>query len=379
MKIVCFADSHVNSAKYGRLDPESGLNTRTQQSLQLVNEVVDNALAMHADVLVFAGDAFRNPTPPPTVADRCAAALARAAAKMKVLVLDGNHDVPPQENQVSCLSMFATLQVPNVLQTRFATSWDVTGADGQQVRFATLPTHHTLASIKETMDRVDTSVPTIVVGHLTVRGAKLNEWTNAEAETDIPLEVLTKKGVLAVVLGHLHEHQVLSEDPLVFYCGSTNRVDFGEEGQTKGFVVLDVVHDKVSHKFVPLDNAQRFVTIDMTTDADEATAEVIAAMRQAQVYDAVVRVRLNCTAATLVNERDLLAEASARGVTHMMKIAKTVVDAEDVATAANALPQSTTAHAAVEAYFADQPRAKERTKLALSIVNAVDSKTEVTS
>ena len=380
MKIVCFADSHVNSAKYGRLDPDTGLNTRAVQSLQLVNEVVDYALEHNADALVFAGDAFRNPTPPPTVADRTASAFARAAAQMKVLILDGNHDVPPQENQVSCLSMFSTLQVPNVLQTRFATSWDVKGADGVVVRLATLPTHHTLATIKETMDHVDTSVPTVIVGHLTVRGAKLNEWTNAEAETDIPLEVLTKKGVAAVVLGHLHEHQLLNEEPPVFYCGSTNRVDFGEEKQTKGFVVMDVNKaGKVDLQFVPLDNAQRFVTVDVSTTADDATPEVIAAVQQARVYDAVVRVRLTCTSATVVNERDLLTEANARGVTHLMKIARTVVDEPDVATSTNALPQGTTAHDAVVAYFDGQPRGKERTKLALSIVNAVDTKTEVTT
>lgn len=371
MKIVCFADSHVNSAKYGRLDPETGLNSRTVQSLELMHTVVDHAARVHADALVFAGDAFRNASPPPTVADKVAQVFAKAAATgMQVVILDGNHDVSPQATQVSCLAMFSTLRVPNVLQTRFAESVDVVGADGERVRIATLPTYHTLADIRAAMDDLDASTPTVVVGHLTVRHAKLNEWTNAEKETDVPLETLVRPGVVAVVLGHLHEHQVLNEDPPVLYCGSTNRVDFGEEGQLKGFVELDIVDGKASTTFVPLEDAQRFITVEVVAEGTDATDQVVEALRAARVYDAVVRVKLTGTPETVLDERALLTEAEARGVSHLMKVQRVLTDAPAVTAEVST---STSVYTAIDRYFADQPRAKERTALARTIAQQVDA------
>ena len=48
-------------------------------------------------------------------------------------------------------------------------------------------------------------------------------------------------GVDYVALGHIHKHQVLHyASPPVVYAGSIDRVDFGEEHEDKGWVLVDL-------------------------------------------------------------------------------------------------------------------------------------------
>ena len=53
----------------------------------------------------------------------------------------------------------------------------------------------------------------------------------------------------------------LSSDPLIAYAGAPTRTDFGEEGQTKGYLVVDVDEAGTRMEFVETP-ARRFVTID---------------------------------------------------------------------------------------------------------------------
>ena len=71
-----------------------------------------------------------------------------------------------------------------------------------------------------------------------------------------------------VALGHIHRHQVLRHDPpMVVYSGSLQRVDFSEEGDEKGFCVVDLDSTAPQgERMVGFDfhrvQARPFVTID---------------------------------------------------------------------------------------------------------------------
>jgi exonuclease SbcD len=89
-----------------------------------------------------------------------------------------------------------------------------------------------------------------------------------------------------------------------FYAGSMQPVDFGEEGQEKGFMVFDIdARQKAGHRLggsraprfeaVP---ARRFVTVDVKPKDMDPTAEVCAAIERAAICDAVVRVDVHVTA-----------------------------------------------------------------------------------
>src|SRR3990172_8478631 len=66
MKILHFADAHIDMANYGRHDPESGLPVRVLDFLKSLDRIVDTAIAEKVDLVLFAGDAYKDRSPAPT-------------------------------------------------------------------------------------------------------------------------------------------------------------------------------------------------------------------------------------------------------------------------------------------------------------------------
>jgi exonuclease SbcD len=99
-----------------------------------------------------------------------------------------------------------------------------------------------------------------------------------------------------VALGHIHQHQTLEDErpPPVVYAGSIERIDFGEEREDKGFVIAEIEPGSCSWAFHKLD-ARPFVTIRVTADGDDPTAQIVAAVGRASIEGAVVRVLIRTT------------------------------------------------------------------------------------
>ncbi len=66
IRMLHFADVHIGMENYGRTDPETGLSTRVVDFLRRMDEMIDYAQQHSVDLIVFAGDAFKNRTPNPT-------------------------------------------------------------------------------------------------------------------------------------------------------------------------------------------------------------------------------------------------------------------------------------------------------------------------
>ena len=111
-------------------------------------------------------------------------------------------------------------------------------------------------------------------------------------------DIVVLKSVLAdpiwdyVALGHIHRHQELNrgQQPPIVYCGSLERIDFGEEKEAKGFVTADIQRGHAEWQFHPVD-ARPFVTIraDVRDQADPL-AVLLDTIAGHDLDDAVVRV-----------------------------------------------------------------------------------------
>ena len=88
-----------------------------------------------------------------------------------------------------------------------------------------------------------------------------------------------------VALGHIHKHQVLSQEPPIVYSGSLGAIDFSDEGEEKGFYVIELDTTKpqgerlLSHHFHPV-KVRPFVTIAVNADAENPTGVVQAGFSQ---------------------------------------------------------------------------------------------------
>jgi len=136
-------------------------------------------------------------------------------------------------------------------------------------------------------------IPAVLTAHLSVSEAKQGSEQSVMIGRDVVVlkSVLTNPAWDYVALGHIHKHQELNggQHPPIVYPGSLERIDFGEEGERKGFVMAQIERGHAEWDFVSVD-ARRFLTIriDVTTSDDPMTA-ILDELAQHNVGGAVVR------------------------------------------------------------------------------------------
>lgn len=322
IRMLHLADTHLGVESYGRLDPATGLSTRLTDFASSLDQAIDYAVDERVDLVVFAGDAYRNRDPNQTYQREFASRVKRlSAAGITVFLLVGNHDLPVAMGRANAVDIFETLAVDNVYVGRVRNLHVVNTAAGP-LQIVAIPwlTRNWLLSkedyknrtqdeinqlivdstahfVEQAIERLDPSLPAILVAHASVLGAS---WSSERAVTlgqdfVLPKSVLSREAFDYVALGHVHRHQVLGNHPLMVYSGSIDRVDFGEENEDKGFVVVELQKGSASYRFVSV-NARRFVTIEVDADCDEPTERIIAAVEQNSVDNAVVRLIIKTTA-----------------------------------------------------------------------------------
>ncbi|NLE77549.1 MAG: exonuclease subunit SbcD, partial [Chloroflexi bacterium] len=115
MRLLHFADFHLGTENYGRLDPATGLSGRVLDFLRCLDFLVDTALQESVDLVLFAGDAYKTRDPSPTHQREFALRIRRLAEEgVQVLLLVGNHDMPGATGRANSVDIFHTLAVPNV-------------------------------------------------------------------------------------------------------------------------------------------------------------------------------------------------------------------------------------------------------------------------
>ncbi|HEY4691886.1 MAG TPA: metallophosphoesterase, partial [Bellilinea sp.] len=96
IKVLHFADAHIDIANYGKHDPVSGLPYRVLDFLKALDTIVDAAIHEKVDLVIFAGDAYKDRTPAPTYQREWGKRIMRLSrAGILTLLLVGNHDLSP--------------------------------------------------------------------------------------------------------------------------------------------------------------------------------------------------------------------------------------------------------------------------------------------
>lgn len=327
MRIVCFADLHIGVTTYGKIDPITNLNTRVIDAIRSLDEMIDYAITNEIKVMIAAGDMYKNGFPSSTLMTEFNRRIRKALdAGITVLMLDGNHDVDRIETKKSPMIVYDDLRIDNVIHTRFHKEVKLT-VDGETIKFVFLPTYHTANEIEAIVNNTTyEGEPIVYIFHGTVLGAALNDWNVVENEVYVKPSVFDREGVAAVVMGHLHKHQVVHDRPLVFYTGSLQRIDFSEEHQRKGFVVLNVKPDNtVTYDFIEIES-QRFCTVDVNLigqDGNE-TDLIIERLRDKadDVKNAIVRIRVDLNQDQTIHDVRVYEHAYQLGATYVLDIQK---------------------------------------------------------
>jgi len=302
MKILHFADAHIDTANYGRHDPLTGLPVRVMDFLKSVDTIVETAIAEKVDLVIFSGDAFKDRTPLPTFQREWASRIMRlSVAGIPTILLVGNHDLSPSIGRANTLENFDTFQVPNVFvvsKPRLLTPADL-GVDMQVLAVPWVNRSTFFAAndiqldagvisddieaklealIDRLMDGIDPAIPIILTAHASVQGAMQSTGCSVVLgnELVLPQGLVRNPRFDYVALGHIHKGQDLNENaqPPVIYPGSIERVDFGEANDEKYFIIADVQKSNTVVNWRKL-NTRKFVDCHIRLEKPEdITAQI---------------------------------------------------------------------------------------------------------
>ncbi|MFZ4826467.1 MAG: metallophosphoesterase family protein [Phototrophicaceae bacterium] len=357
IRVLHFADIHIGMENYGRSDEKTGLSSRVLDFLRRFDEMIQFARENDVDLTVFAGDAFKTRNPNPTFQREFAYRIADLADLAPIILLEGNHDLQPNARRASTIEIYDVLSVKNVILANEIELHHIQTKRGD-VAVGTIPypmrslllqgvstAGFTIAEIDQMMQDVlverieqlatdadQMDMPRLLTGHFTVSGALLGSERQIMVGRDISLSLSTLADPRwdYVALGHIHKHQNLThhrqDAPPVVYSGSMERIDFGEEGDPKGFCWVGLQRENTIWDFQPLP-ARPFVTLraDLRQSANP-TQNVIDLIRQHNLQEAVVRVQLQLSVETesRFNEQAIQRELRNRGAFFIAAVRKEV-------------------------------------------------------
>jgi len=242
------------------------------------------------DYLIVSGDIFDKPNPSPSDQEIIWSFFLEINERFKIpsILISGNHDSQDFLKSVRKLLNLVNVYVldravgENAIKERMIKVFE---KNGTKIFFVLVPyvQHRVFADIYKSQSDIDIKkdyssklssylqvvsrkteelisaedgfrkIP-ILVSHIMIRGAKVG-GTEREIsiQDEFSIEPQRIPGIFKYcAFGHIHRYQVIPDIPLVaVYCGTPYQIDFGEEGQEKGVVLVTIGDNmEVQHSFI---------------------------------------------------------------------------------------------------------------------------------
>ena len=297
MRILHTADWHVGR-RLGRHD-------RTEEMREALDEVARVADEEQVDLVLVAGDVFDRATPPVESLSLGLSALLRLAEGRPVVVVAGNHDAPELFDALAPLMrdrgvhLIGRIKGPNA---GGVLGPDELGVPAVVAGFPFLREGRVVDFMAETgtwygayadkiakltdayntalVERAGTDLVPILVAHFMVSGVRVSR---SERELHIgDAYTATSQAIPAgpqyVALGHIHAPQPVPGAPVpAAYAGSLLPMDFGEAGEAKRVVIVDVEPGRLATlRSVPIHAGRPLQQIRGTWEEVAARAEELA-------------------------------------------------------------------------------------------------------
>jgi exonuclease SbcD len=292
VRILHTADAHLGLGRHST----PGTSSRIEDFAATIRRFAETAIELKVDAALIPGDVFhtRRPTPRDLTAFTEPLALLSEAGVL-ALFSSGNHDGPDQVGNPStnALAWMHPLRIPNVRMVTEATSGIVRTPSGAVFSLVAIPYPHkrtfdalmpdlspderTEAISRQLEDGVEAMIetsiearpdlPLIFMGHVSTVGAAIGTEVSMRFGWDVTLRsgILDKADYGA--LGHIHRQQQVGQHS--YYSGSPEYMDFGEEGQPKGFILAEIQRGKPPKTEVIDSKPRPMRTIDIHRKKEE--------------------------------------------------------------------------------------------------------------
>lgn len=287
MKLLHVSDWHLGRSTYGE--------SRAADHAVVLNEIVSVAREHHVDLVVHSGDLFDHARPAVADVHKAIDVLKELTATAPVVVVCGNHD-SPEWFRLFAKTLGKDSRIHFVDAPRDPAEAGVlrfTGADGTVARVAALPFVHPNRTIDPFGDVTEWPAEharrvglleqaltaelrrdfdpdreiTVFVAHEYVGGANLAGSERLAHTTEhYEIDAATLPAVDYLAFGHIHKPQALPGASVAGrYAGSPIELDFGEEGEEKSVVLVDLKPRRPTEiTTVPLTGGRRLRRFDGT-------------------------------------------------------------------------------------------------------------------
>ncbi|UCE81302.1 MAG: DNA repair exonuclease [Methanobacteriota archaeon] len=234
MRLVHISDTHLGFFAYSRSDPDMGINQREADFYRAFARAVDRIMEIKPDIVVHAGDLFDGVRPQNRAIDFAIRQLIRLSESgVEIVLISGNHSTPKMRETGSIFRIFEHLNGIHPIHEPGIS--EVTVGD---LTIHAIP-HSTTPSMMDVLPRLKLSRDSrynVLLVHAGIEGS-------SRYRTDHINQQMIALGTIPadldyVALGHYHEFAKVRKG--MFYSGSIERLGFGEVGQKKGIVEVDL-------------------------------------------------------------------------------------------------------------------------------------------
>ncbi len=311
--------AHIGDSHWGLGYPGPSPDSRFNDITRVMDWVADRIIEERCDLVLFAGDAFKDAN---VFLNRAATEISAFVAWLRKLSEFGAETViisgTPSHDAIAAYELIREMRLENVTicTAPEAINMDWVGDIG--VSIACLPglNRSTIASkeeysklapheIHQLMTEKITQLvmgmaaqcqhsPKILLSHITCAGAdKGFEDLLQQQEPVLTKEAIEGSKFDLVCLGHIHRPQKVEGLPVpTFYCGSPERLSFNEENVAPGFWIHEFEGDYQGSQFIETP-ARKFATGDWENIFTQGF--INGAKPGPGFKDAIVRLRYQCT------------------------------------------------------------------------------------
>jgi len=266
LKILHTADFHLGAGLRGAEPNSIVAQRRDSDFIKQLMRIRDLVINNECDFLVISGDIFHSLRPSGLLLNEFSKFVASLAENdVYVLVTAGNHDQPRTSRTEAYLKAIYEARAPRFYYFNKPGSIILRGSrSGRAVKFISLP-YFPIAGMEEQEyvklidDALDSFIKDggnydylVVSAHFHVEGAQVSSSAGYLPIFDVrvPKSVFSKSDISYAALGHIHRYQELKRS--IVYSGSIERMNFGEEDEDKGVVLVEEVGGDLEYRFEEL-------------------------------------------------------------------------------------------------------------------------------
>jgi len=249
MRVLLFSDLHAHQFKPYSITLPNGINSRLQDTLDILNQIKVIAESNKVGLILFGGDLFHVRR---VINVQTFNLVFEAIARLKLIrgiqigLLVGNHDQSDRSGGVHSIYAFGSM-----VEVMDRVGWQAFVVGQEQLNILAVlyfTNKQTTLELIKNAGITTGNGPVAMLGHFGVSGALVGSNFVMIDKELMELEDLHSDNFNQVFLGHYHETQQLA--PNVRYIGAPIQHNWGDSGQDRGCLLWDTNTNKVN--FIPL-------------------------------------------------------------------------------------------------------------------------------